>query len=142
MKKINLFLLAILLLFVYVDSAQAQRGFVKRKIKKSMKEKHAEPQKEKGRDAIKDVTYENDTRYPVPENPVKATFEMESSTFKKNGKLKEATTSKMVFGNTGECMIVNEGEKEESRIVFDYKEAATYIVNAKEKTATKMPMIN
>lgn len=142
MKKIHLFLLAILLLFVFIDSAQAQRGFIKSKIKEKMKEKHAEPQKEKGREAIKDITYENDSRYPVPENPVKATFGMENKVYKKNGKLKETTTSKMIFGETGECMIVNEGEKQESRMIFDYKGAATYIVNAEDKTATKMPMIN
>jgi hypothetical protein len=62
--------------------------------------------------------------------------------FKKNGKLDETTTTKMVFGKTGECMIMNEGEKNETRMLFDYKGAATYIVNEKEKTAMKMPIIN
>lgn len=146
MKKIYLFFLATLLLFSFTESAQAQHNFIKQKIKKKvrddMKEKYAEPEREKGKEALKDITYENDTRYPVPENPVKATLSLKNSSFKKNGKLKESSNSKMVFGNTGECMIMNEGEKNESRMLFDYKGAATYIIDTKEKTATKMPMIN
>lgn len=121
---------------------QAQRGFIKRKIKKDMKEKYAEPQKEKGREALEDITYENDSRYPIPENPVQATMVMETRNYKNNGKLKETMTVKLVFGETGECMIMNEGEKNETRMLFDYKGAATYMINTKQKTATKMPMIN
>jgi len=146
MKKTYLLTLATFLLLLFAAPTQAQRGFIKRqiqkKVEKDMREKHAEPQKEKGRKALEDITYENDTRYPVPENPVKATMAMETRNYKKNGKLKETSTIKMVFGNTGECMIMNEGEKDESRILFDYKGAATYMVNTKEKTAMKMPMIN
>jgi len=146
MKKTYILTLTTLLLFLFIAPTQAQRGFIKRqiqkKVEKDMREKHAEPQREKGRKALEDITYENDTRYSAPENPVKATLVMEMKTFKKNGKLNETTTTKMVFGDTGECMIMNEGDKNETRMLFDYKGAATYMVNEKEKTAMKMPMIN
>jgi len=81
---------------------------IKNEVRKDMKEQHAEPQREKEREAIEDITYENDKCYPIPENPVKATLVMETKSFKNNGKLKETMTVKMVFGNTGECMILNE----------------------------------
>lgn len=146
MKRTYLISITTILLLIFVVPAQAQRGFIKGKIKskvrKDMREKHAEPQREKGRKAIEDITYENDTRYPVPENPVQATLVMKMQSFKKNGKLDDTNTAKMVFGETGECMIMNEGDKNESRMLFDYKGAATYMVNQKEKTAMKMPMIN
>jgi len=142
MKKIHLYAIVTLLMFAFTTPIQAQRGMIKRKIKQDMTEKHAEPQKEKGRKALQDITYENDTRYPTPENPVKATLALEMKTYKKNGKLDETTTTKMVFGDSGECIIVNEGDKNESRMLFDYKGAALYMISTKEKTATKMPMIN
>ncbi len=146
MKKTYILSLTTFLLFLFVVPAQGQRGFIKRKIKEKveqdMKEKHAEPQREKGRKALEDITYENDTRYPVPENPVQATIGMEMKSFKKNGKLDETNTTKMIFGNTGECVVMNEGDKNETRMLFDYKGAATYMINEKEKTAMKMPMIN
>ena len=142
MKKILKASLITMLLFAFTANVQAQRGFIKRKIRKDMKEKYAEPEREKGREAIKEVTYENDKRYPIPENPVNATLVIETRSYKNNGKLKEVMTTKMVFGDTGECMIMNEGEKDETRLLFDYKGAATYMINQKEKMATKMPMIN
>ena len=92
--------LVAMLLLAFIVPVQAQRGFIKRKIRNDMKEKHAEPQREKGREAIKDITYENDKRYPVPKNPVQATMVIETRSFKKNGKLNETMTTKIVFGNT------------------------------------------
>lgn len=142
MKKLHLYALLALLSIAFTAPLHAQRSMIKRKVKNDMKEKYAEPQREKGRKALQDITYENDSRYPIPENPVKATLVMETKSFKNNGKLKETTTSKMVFGDTGECMIMNEGDKNENRMLFDYKNAAMYMVNPKQKTATKMPMIN
>lgn len=146
MKKTYILTLTTLLLFLFIAPAQAQRGFIQRqiqkKVEKDMKEKYAEPQKEKGLKALEDITYENDSRYPIPENPVKATLAMVTKSFKKNGKINDTNTIKMVFGDTGECMIMNEGQKNETRMLFDYKKAATYMVNEKEKTAMKMPMIN
>src|SRR5690554_8079877 len=133
MKKTYIIPLTTILLLCFVAPVQAQRGFIKRKIQekveKDMREKHAEPQKEKGKKALEDITYENDTRYPVPENPVQATLVMEMKSYKKNGKLDDAITSKLVFGKTGECIIMNEGEKNETRMLYDYKGAATYMVN-------------
>lgn len=146
MKKTYILTLTTLLLLLFIAPVQAQRGFIERKIKNKvendMKEKYAEPEREKGRKELQDITYENDNGYPIPENPVQATLAMVTSTYKKNGKLNESTTAKMVFGKTGECMIMNEGEKDEVRMLFDYKGAATYMINEKEKTAMKMPMIN
>ncbi|WP_310992400.1 hypothetical protein [Aequorivita marina] len=146
MKKTYILTLTTLLLFLFIAPVHGQRGFIKRKIKKKierdMREEHAEPQREKGKKALEDITYENDTRYPIPENPVQATLAMEMKSYKKNGKLKETNTTKMIFGKTGECMIMNEGDKNETRMLFDYEGAATYMVNEKEKTAMKMPMIN
>ncbi|SRX55412.1 DUF4412 domain-containing protein [Aequorivita sp. CIP111184] len=146
MKKSYIFFLVSLLVFLFIAPAQAQRGFIKSKIKKKvrndMEEKYAEPEREKGKKALEDITYENDSRYPIPENPVQATLVMETQNFKKNGKLDNTMTAKMVFGKTGECMVMNEGNKNETRMLFDYKGAATYMVNEKEKTAMKMPMIN
>ena len=146
MKKTYILAVTTLLLMVFIAPAQAQRGFIKRKIQNKveddMEKKYAEPEREKGRKAIQDITYENDTRYPIPENPVQATLVMQTKTFKKNGKLDNTMTSKMLFGKTGECMVMNEGDNNETRMLFDYKGAATYMVNEKEKTAMKMPMIN
>ncbi len=146
MKKIHIFSLVAFMFLAFTAPVEAQRGFIrnkiKNKIKEDQKEKHAEPQREKGKKAIEDITYENDTRYKVPENPVKATLVMQMQSFKKNGKLDNTNTTKMVFGDTGECMIMNEGGKNESRMLFDYKGAATYMINEKDKTAMKMPMIN
>lgn len=142
MKKSYIFLLSTLLLFLFIAPAQGQRGYIKKKIQQDMEDKYAEPEREKGKKALEDITYENDTRYPIPENPVQATLVMEMQSFKKNGKLDETTTTKILFGKTGECMVMNEGEKNETRMLFDYKGAATYMVNEKEKTAMKMPIIN
>jgi len=142
MRKLHLYAITTLLIFAFSAPLHAQRGMIKRKIKNDMKEKYAEPEREKGRDAVRDVTYENDTRYPIPENPVKATLAMEIKSFKKNGKLDDTNTTKLVFGETGECMIMNENDKNETRMLFDYKGAAMYMVNPKQKSATKMPMIN
>ena len=101
MKKLYLFSIATLILLAFTAPMEAQRGFIKskikNKIKEDQKEKHAEPQREKGKKALEDITYENDTRYPVPENPVQATLEMEMTSFKNNGKVKDINKTKMVF---------------------------------------------
>lgn len=146
MKKLFIVSLTAMLLVLFIVPAQAQRGYIKSKIKEKvredMKEKHAEPQRDKGKKALEDITYENDSRTTISENPVEATLVMKTESFKKNGKLDKTTTSKIVFGKSGECMVMNEGEKDEVRMLYDYKGAATYIVNEKEKTAMKMPLIN
>lgn len=148
MKRNGMISLVVLMigLIAFPCAADAQRSYIRSKIRQNierdMEKKYVEPQKEKGRQAIRDNTYENDKRYPVPENPVQATLTLQTKNFKNNGNLKSTMNAKMVFGLTGECMIMNEGEKDETRLLFDYKKAATYTVNPKEKTAMKMPMIN
>lgn len=120
----------------------AQPPSVKRKVKESMEEKYAEPQREKGREAIRGASYENDTRFTDVENRVEATIDMQMKSFKKNGKEKDKTNTKIIFGPSGECMATEYGTNNESRIVFNYADAANYVINVKDKTAMKMPLIN
>lgn len=147
MKNIGLkTLIAVLLLAMGTHTAvEAQPTYiknkVKRKVEKDMEEKYAEPQREKGRKAIRDHTYENDTRFTDVENRVEATIDMQMKSFKKNGKLKDETDTKIIFGPPGECMVNEIGTNDESRIIFNYADAANYMVNVKEKTAMKMPLI-
>lgn len=134
-----------LLLLIGIGSSvavDAQPPGVKRKVKESMKEKYAEPQREKGREAIRGESYENDKRFTDVENRVEATIDMQIKSFKRNGKEKDKTDTKIIFGPSGECMATEYGTKDESRIVFNYADAANYVVNVKDNTAMKMPLIN
>lgn len=134
-----------LLLLIGIGSSvavDAQPPGVKRKVKESMKEKYAEPQREKGREAIRGESYENDKRFTDVENRVEATIDMQIKSFKRNGKEKDKTNTKIVFGPSGECMATEYGTSDESRIVFNYADAANYVVNVKDNTAMKMPLIN
>lgn len=140
---------AIALLAISLNASEclfAQRSVIRREVKKQvekdMEEKYADPHREKGREEIKKVTYENDPRYKDPTNKVQATMAMQSKTFDKKGEVKTTSVTKMVFGKTGECMVMNEGQKEESRFLFDYAKKANYMVQVKQKTAMKMPLIN
>lgn len=137
---------SIILLFVLglgsPTVVDAQSGHIKSKVRESMEEKHAEPQREKGREAIRGVSYENDTRFSDAKNRVEATIDIQLTSFKKNGKVKDETTTKVVFGPLGECMANNVNTADESRIIFNYADAANYIVNVKDKTAMKMPLVN
>lgn len=155
MKTISKFfvLTIIVLSFLIPNICQAQIPFLRGEARRAhnvakdiAKDKLEEEGKEKGkeeaREAIDKITYENDDRYPTPENRVQATIGMEMKSFKNNGKLKNTNNMKIVFGPTGECMIMNEGTKNETMMLFDYEGAATYMVNVEQKTATKMPMIN
>lgn len=147
-------ILAIVLLsFLTPNLCQAQIPFLRGEARRAhnvakdiVKDKLEEEGKEKGREeareVIDNITYENDDRYPTPENRVQATIGMEMKSFKNNGKVKNTNLMKIVFGPTGECMIMNEGTKNETMMLFDYEGAATYMVNVEQKTATKMPMIN
>ena len=147
MKKLLIRSLGILMfVFILPITAEAQPGFIKNKIKRKvqqdMKEKHVEPQREKGREAIKDVTYENDTRFPAAKNRVKATIDMQMKSFNNKGKAKDEINSKLIFGPVGECMVTNVGTKDENRMIFNYEDAANYMVDVQNKRATKMPLIN
>src|SRR5690554_6221301 len=89
MKK--LVLLSMLSFFTFSNEifAQPGRGIARSIVKKEMKKKHAEPQKEKGREAIKEATY-NDKDAVVPMNQRgSATLKMEYRTYKKNGNVDE-----------------------------------------------------
>lgn len=143
--KVLLYKPLILLLVMGVGSSvsvDAQPPSVKRKVKESMEEKYAEPHREKGREAIRGASYENDTRFTDVENRVEATIDMQIKSFKSNGKEKDKTNTKIIFGPSGECMATEYGTNDESRIVFNYADAANYVVNVKDKTAMKMPLIN
>lgn len=144
MKKLLSKPLILLLILGFGSSAvvDAQPTSVKRKVKESMKEEYAEPQREKGREAIRGVSYENDTRFTDTENRVQATIDMQMKSYKKNGKTKDEINSKVIFGPSGECMASHIGTNDESRIIFNYADAANYIVNVEDKTAMKMPLIN
>ncbi|RQO31652.1 hypothetical protein DBR32_06790 [Taibaiella sp. KBW10] len=132
----------LLLLLLAATSVPAQRSYVRHKIEKDMEKKYADPQKKKGKEALEKVTYENDKRYKDPKNKVQATFVFASADYDKKGNLKEASIDKIVFGKTGECMVSNEGEKNETWFVYNYADKANYMVQVKDKTAMKMPLIN
>lgn len=151
MKKITY--IACLFFIVFPSIINAQIPFLERKLKKAnnelvkevrkgVREEMKEEGKREGKEALDKITYENDTRYAVPDNPVQATIAIRIKSYKRNGKLDNTSTMKLVFGPTGEIMIMNEGGKQESRMLFDYEGAAMYMLNVKEKIATKMPMIN
>lgn len=147
MKKLIINSLGILMLVIMLPaSVSAQPGFIKNKIKQKIKEdmheKHVEPQREKGREALKGVTYENDKRFPALENRVTATIDMQMKSFNNKGKVKDEVNSKLIFGPAGECMVTNANNKDETRMIFNYEDGANYMVDVNNKRATKMPMIN
>lgn len=123
-------------------SAYAQHSEVKSKIEKDMEKKYADPQRQKGKAELEKITYENDKRYKDPTNKVQATISFEEIDLDKKGKPKKTMVQKLVFGKTGECMVMNEGEKNETWMIYNYADKANYIVNVKDKTAMKMPLIN
>lgn len=121
---------------------QAQRAAIRRSIERRMEEKYAEPQRDKGREELKKISYENDTRYKDAENKVQATLAFENKSFDRNGVVKSTWSDKIVFGKQGECMVMREGEKDEMRLIFNYADKANYMVQVKDKSAIKMPLIN
>ena len=144
MKSIKFFsplFLLILFSFIYPVAANAQHGAVKKQVKKDMEKKYADPQREKGKEELEKITYENDKRYSNPTNKVQATIAYEDKQIK-NGDVKNTMVQKLVFGKTGECIVMNEGDKNESWMIYNYADKANYMVNVKQKTAMKMPLIN
>ena len=123
-------------------TATAQRAAVRNKIEKDMEQKHGEPQRKKGKEEIGKVTYENDKRYKDPYNKVQATIAFENKDFNKKGEVKSTTKDRIVFGQTGECIVMQEGEKDEMWMVFNYADKANYMVSIRDKSAMKMPLIN
>lgn len=119
----------------------AQRSAIRRGIERNMEHKY-DAERKKGKAEIEKVTYENDTRYKDPNNRVQATIAFEDKDFNKKGEVKNTTLSKIVFGKTGECMVMQEGSKNETRMIYNYADKANYLVNVKDRTAMKMPLIN
>ena len=124
------------------QSAYAQRSYIRGQIRNKIEQDQADKQREKGREEIKKVTYENDSRYPDPKNRVEATIEMEMKSYNKKGQEEKPIRTLLVFGKTGECYVMNKGTKDEMWMLFDYNKKANYIVNVQQKSATKMPLIN
>jgi hypothetical protein len=142
--KNNLLSLILLLLinFLHPVVSIAQHAEVKQKIKQDMEKKYADSQRVKGKSELEKITYENDRRYKDPTNKVQATISYEHKELNKKGEVKKAMVQKMVFGKTGECIVMNEGDKNETWMIYNYADKANYMVNVKDKTAMKMPLIN
>jgi hypothetical protein len=145
MKSTDLFpaiLLLIVFSFLCPVGADAQRGTIKRQIKKDMQQKYADSQRVKGKTELEKITYENDKRYKDPTNKVQATIAFEDKELDKKGAVKKTMLQKIIFGKTGECIVTNEGNKDETRMIYNYADKANYMVNLKQRTAIKMPLIN
>lgn len=144
--KINSLVLATLLIPVIIcfsaAGSQAQRGRVKQQIRNDMEKKYADSQRIKGKTELEKITYENDKRYKDPTNKVQATIAFETKELNKKGDVKKTMVQKMVFGKTGECIVMNEGDKKESWMIYNYADKANYVVDVNKKTAVKMPLIN
>lgn len=123
-------------------SVCAQQSEIENQIEKKMEKKYADPQREKGKEALEKITYQNDKRYKDPTNKVQATMAFEEKELNKKGDVKKTMFQKIVFGKTGECMVMNEGDKDETWMIYNYADKANYIVKVKDKTAMKMPLIN
>jgi hypothetical protein len=135
------FLMLFVCSFLY-QSADAQHAAVKQQIKKDMEKKYADSQRVKGKTELKKITYENDKRYKDPVNKVQATIAFEDKQLDKKGDVKKTMVQKIVFGINGECIVMNEGDKNETWMIYNYADKANYMVNVKDKTAIKMPLIN
>lgn len=123
-------------------NAAAQHAAVKQQVQRDMEKKYADSQRLRGKTELKKITYENDKRYKDPVNKVQATIGFEEKELDKKGDVKRTTLQKIIFGKTGECMVMNEGDKSESWMIYNYADKANYIVNVRQKTAMKMPLIN
>lgn len=128
--------------FVFPANTDAQRAAVRQKIEKDMEKKYADSQRIKGKQELEKITYENDKRYKDPTNKVQATIAFEDKELNKNGEVKKTMVQKIIFGKTGECIVMNEGDKNETWMIYNYADKANYMVNVKQKTAMKMPLIN
>ncbi len=135
-------LLAVAISCVYPLDANAQRSIIRQQVKKDMEKKYADSQRVKGKAELEKITYENDKRYKDPTNKVQATISFEDKELNKKGEVKKTMVQKIVFGKTGECIVMNEGDKNETWMIYNYADKANYMVNVKQKTALKMPLIN
>jgi len=120
----------------------AQRAAVRQQVERDMEKKYADSQRLKGKKELEKITYENDKRYKDPKNKVQATIAFETKEFNKKGEEKNTSVEKMIFCKTGECIVMNEGEKNETWIIYNYADKANYMVDVKSKSAMKMPLIS
>ncbi len=141
-KNFSTFLMIMTTVSVIPLASQAQHGAIKQKIKKDMEKKYADSQRIKGKTELEKITYENDKRYKDLVNKVQATIAFEDKELNKKGEVKKTMVQKIVFGKNGECIVMNEGDKHETWMIYNYADKANYMVNVKEKTAVKMPLIN
>lgn len=143
MKKITTTAILLIICLVSIPTiSHAQRAYIRNKIQRDVEKKVAAPHKERGAKAIDDITYENDKRFQNFKNAYPATLVYENQIMDKQGKLKETRKDVYLFGKRGEGMIVDLDNKNETRVLFDYIDKANYMVQVKDKTATKMPVIN
>jgi len=140
-KAIRLFTLFFFTAFS-VAAVQAQRGYVRSKVRSDMEKKYGDSSRKKGKSELEKITYENDKRYKDPVNRVQATIGFEDKELNKKGEVKKTSITKIVFGKTGECMVMDEGSKNETWMIFNYADKANYMVNVKDRSAMKMPLIN
>lgn len=141
--KRSLFLLHLSVAIILLPTtANAQHSQVKQKIEQDMQKKYADSQRLKGKKELDKITYENDKRYKDPTNKVQATISFEDKEIDKKGAVKKTMIQKIIFGKTGECIVMNEGDKNESWMIYNYADKANYMVNVKDKSAMKMPLIN
>ncbi len=124
------------------STTTAQHAQVRSQIESDMQKKYADSQRLKGKKELDKITYENDKRYKDPKNKVQATIAFETKEFNKKGEEKKTSVQKMIFGKNGECIVMNEGEKNETWMIYNYADKANYVVDVKSKTAMKMPLIN
>lgn len=142
-RKSNLLLtFAVLSFCLLAQTTYGQRSYIRGQIRNKIEQDQGNKQKERGREELKKVSYENDTRYPDPKNRVEASIEMEMKSYNKKGQEEKPIRTLLVFGKTGECYVMNKDTKDETWMLFDYSKKANYIVNVKQKSATKMPLIN
>lgn len=142
MKNYKMLFLISLITLLFNQTLLAQRNYIRTQIKKDIEKKTVAPQQEKGVKAIEDITYENDTRYKDYKNSNPLSVEYVTLTYDKKGGLKKTSKEKYVFGKVGECMVMNLGDKDESWMIYNYKDKANYMVMLKDKSAMKMPLVN
>lgn len=132
-------------IMLFSQNAMAQRGYIRNQVRQNiendMKKKHGEENRKKGKEEIEKITYENDKRYNDYTNNSPLTITMGIISYDKKEVAKDEITTIMIMGKVGECYIMNQGAKDEMHMIYNYKDKANYIVNTKDKTAMKMPMV-
>lgn len=124
-------------------SAQPGRSYVRHGVERKVEQQMDSTYRKKGQKAVRDVTYDNDTRYKNPNNKMQATVTYLDSTFKKD-RVKGIMSTTLIFGKQGEAYVTRDEEKGKDIqwFIFNYADKANYIVQPEHRTAMKMPLIN